>query len=89
MQRLGFKLLIDKELRSPIITSFLYPADNKFAFKSFYDALKQKRFVIYPGKVSNAETFRIGTIGHLFPEDIRLLVKSIGEVVNEMQLTIA
>lgn len=89
MQQLGFRPLVEEALRSPIITSFHYPSDDRFTFQAFYDALKKKRFVIYPGKVSNAETFRIGTIGHLFPEDVRLLVQSIGEVIEELRLTLA
>ena len=75
-------------LRSPIITSFRFPADNRFDFKKFYDVLKAKRFVIYPGKVSVADTFRIGTIGHVFPADVKLLVKSIGEAVSELGLSL-
>lgn len=88
MQGIGFMPLIDAEFRSPIITSFLYPSDSSFEFMAFYEALKKKRFVIYPGKVSNAETFRIGTIGHMFPEDVELLIQSIGEVVAELRLAL-
>ena len=83
MQQLGFDPLISADLRSPIITSFCFPTDPKFEFQSFYNALKAKRFVIYPGKVSVADTFRIGTIGHLFPEDVELLVQAIGTVTEE------
>jgi aspartate aminotransferase-like enzyme len=50
----------------------------------YYDALKTRRFVIYPGKVSTADCFRIGTIGHVFPEDIALLVEQVAEVLAEM-----
>jgi 2-aminoethylphosphonate-pyruvate transaminase len=86
MERIGFKPLVDKRYRSPIITSFLYPEDEKFDFMRFYEALKKRRFVIYPGKVSHAETFRIGTIGHLDSSDVRLLIESIGQVVRELGL---
>lgn len=86
MQRIGFQPLIEESLRSPIITSFLFP-NASFSFRPFYDALKAKRFVIYPGKVSHAESFRIGTIGHLFPQDVQLLVQSIEEVVADLGIT--
>jgi len=89
MQQLGFQPLIEESLRSPIITSFRFPTTAEFKFKTFYDALKAKRFVIYPGKVSVAETFRIGNIGHLFPDDVRLLIKSIGEAIDELGLEIS
>jgi 2-aminoethylphosphonate-pyruvate transaminase len=48
-----------------------------------YEALKRRRFVIYPGKVSHADTFRVGTIGHVFPDDFCRLVESFGEVAQE------
>jgi 2-aminoethylphosphonate-pyruvate transaminase len=82
MQRLGFQLLLAPEHRSPIITSFLYPLDPSFSFEALYAALKQRGFVIYPGKISQAETFRIGTIGHVFPRDIARLIECLEEVVT-------
>ena len=71
MQRLGFECLLPEELRSPIITTFRNPADPAYAFPLFYNELKQRGFVIYPGKVSNADTFRVGTIGDVTPTTIR------------------
>jgi len=84
MQRIGFAPLLAAELRSPIITSFLYPGAPRFSFAEFYAALKARRFVIYPGKVSHAPTFRIGTIGHVFPDDIRALIRAVTDVVGEL-----
>ena len=77
MREAGYRALIDRPHQSPIITAFLYPSDPKFRFRSFYDALKSHGFVIYPGKISDADTFRIGTIGHVFPDDIRQLVTAV------------
>ncbi len=74
LSRLGFRPLLPAEYRPPIITSFLYPRDGRFSFDAMYQALKRRGFVIYPGKVSNADTFRVGTIGHVFPDDFRRLV---------------
>lgn len=84
MRRLGLRTLVRDDWQSPIITSFHNPSDSKYTFQSFYDRLKARRFVIYPGKVSQADCFRIGTIGHVFPDDIDLLVHTIGEVLDEM-----
>ncbi|TWU66223.1 2-aminoethylphosphonate--pyruvate transaminase [Crateriforma conspicua] len=81
---LGITALLPAAIQSPIITSFLYPDVDGFAFDGFYQALKQRRFVIYPGKVSDAQTFRIGNIGHVFPEDIDQLVAAIAEVIGEL-----
>ncbi len=84
LRNLGFDTLLPDELHSPVITSFYYPADSAFEFAEFYRRLKARRFVIYPGKVSDAECFRVGTIGNVFPEDIDLLVTEIGNVAAEM-----
>jgi 2-aminoethylphosphonate-pyruvate transaminase len=84
MKRLGFRCLLPDALQSPIITSFHFPEDKNFTFNEFYDRLKSRRFVIYPGKVTNAETFRIGNIGNVFPEDMDLLVREIEAVMGEM-----
>lgn len=77
MEALGFRCLIPKEHRSPIITSFHDPAEDAYTFESFYRELKQRGFVIYPGKVTVADTFRIGNIGHVAPGDIRRLLQAI------------
>ncbi len=84
MARLGFRTLLPRELQSPIITSFLYPDRPGFSFEALYEALKKRRFVIYPGKIGRAETFRIGTIGHVFPDDIRLLLTAFEEAMDEL-----
>lgn len=78
---LGIKTLLPESHQSPIITSFESPSSPDYNFKKFYDALKEKGFVIYPGKVSVADTFRIGNIGHVFPKDFENLIKSIEESV--------
>ena len=87
MRALGFRTLIGDEIQSPIITSFHYPAAEGFEFQKFYDALKARRFVIYPGKVSNAQCFRIGSIGDVHPDDMPQLLARVGEVLEEIGLT--
>lgn len=84
MISLGFSCLLPPEYQSPIITSFYSPADPRYQFDSFYQLLKTRGFVIYPGKVTQAETFRIGNIGHVFPEDFDRLIGCVAEVVREL-----
>ena len=79
MQKLGFRAYVKEELQSPIITTFCYPENRQFEFKAFYDFLKTKGFVIYPGKLSDEDTFRIGNIGDIQLEDIKRLIKAISE----------
>ncbi|KGK00348.1 2-aminoethylphosphonate--pyruvate transaminase [Thalassotalea sp. ND16A] len=77
MRELGFEALLEDSKHSPIITSFLSPDSDNYNFKQFYLALKSMGFVIYPGKVSNADCFRIGNIGEIYPEDIKSLLTAI------------
>ena len=79
MRSLGFETLLPDEAQGSIITSFLYPSAD-FDFASFYERLKAKGFVIYPGKISHADTFRIGNIGDVFPEDMEALIRAIKEI---------
>ena len=79
MRSLGYKTLLPDEWQSPIITSFYYPSAS-FDFQSFYQQLKAKGLVIYPGKISQADTFRIGNIGDVHPDDFRRLVDAIREL---------
>jgi len=85
MRSLGFKTLINDEFQSPIITSFHCPDLAAFDFQNFYDALKGYGFVIYPGKVSNADCFRIGTIGDVYKDDVLELLKKIEEVMSGLK----
>ena len=63
------------------ITAFHDPQESAYEFGRFYADLKKKGFVIYPGKVTDADTFRIGTIGHVFPSDIRSLIVAIEDSI--------
>lgn len=79
MRSLGYRTLLPDDIQSPVITSFYYPTAD-FSFADFYQQLKAKGFVIYPGKISQADTFRIGNIGDVQPDDFRRLVSTIGAI---------
>ncbi|WP_368171362.1 2-aminoethylphosphonate--pyruvate transaminase [Aeromonas sp. R9-2] len=68
MAELGFAPLLPEQWQSPIITAFYSPAHPDYRFADFYQRLKAQGFVIYPGKVSQADCFRIGNIGDVTPE---------------------
>ncbi|HBK7246773.1 TPA: 2-aminoethylphosphonate--pyruvate transaminase [Vibrio cholerae] len=76
MRELGFAPLLPEKLHSPIITSFYSPGHSDYQFAEFYQRLKQQGFVIYPGKVSHADCFRIGNIGEVYPQDIERLLSA-------------
>ena len=84
MRKLGFKVYLAPELQSCIITAFHCPADSSFDFAGFYRSLSEKGFIIYPGKLTHVETFRIANIGHLFESDVFALVNAIAAVKQEM-----
>lgn len=74
MRKLGFQTLLEDAVQSPFITTFFNPEEASYHFNEFYARLKANGFVIYPGKVSDADCFRIGNIGHVFPEDMARLI---------------
>ena len=78
LQAQGFDLLLRPELQAPIIATFRQP--QGFDFKSFYAALGERGFIIYPGKLTRVETFRIGCIGQVFPADIARLVDAVSDI---------
>lgn len=84
MAALGFEVLLPAELQAPIIVTFLMPSDPRFVFDQFYDRLKDKGYVVYPGKLTVAETFRIGCIGHMGPEQMHGALDAIKETLAEM-----
>ncbi len=73
MREMGIKPYIDNEHQGPIITTFYYPENHNFSFNEMYTYIKERGYAIYPGKVTSAETFRIGNIGEIYKEDIEKL----------------
>ncbi|RMF04760.1 MAG: 2-aminoethylphosphonate--pyruvate transaminase, partial [Alphaproteobacteria bacterium] len=84
MRKLGFQTLLPDEIQAPIIVTFLTPKDPRFDFQTFYDSLRDKGYVIYPGKLTVADTFRIGCIGRIGTEQIRGVLGAIEETLGEM-----
>ena len=82
MKRLGFDLYLARPLQAPIIATFRVPEDGRFVFERFYDGLAARGFLIYPGKLTQAESFRIGCIGAIDRHDFERLLVAIGDVVN-------
>ena len=84
MRSFGFVEYVDPELQGYIITSFRYPEDVNFQFETFYDLLNEAGFVIYPGKVSDADCFRIGNIGRINKGDVEGLLEAIKDALAKM-----
>ena len=84
MRELGFSEYVPREAQSPIITSFFYPSHKNWDFARFYRLISEEGYVIYPGKVGEAQCFRIGTIGRIYPADVRALIDAIGRALDDM-----
>ena len=89
MRRLGFRVYLRPEHQGYIISSFHYPDDPNFSFEAFYEHLNEKGLVIYPGKLTHANCFRIGNIGRVFTPDIERLVAAIEQTLSEMDVSLA
>ena len=74
--------MLEDRYHSPIITTFVAPTSPGYEFERFYQSLKQKGFVIYPGKVTSVDTFRIGNIGEVNCNDIRRLLSAVEESID-------
>jgi 2-aminoethylphosphonate-pyruvate transaminase len=84
MRKLGFTTLLPDHLQAPIIVTFHMPATPGFVFQTFYDRLKELGYVIYPGKLTVADTFRIGCIGRLDESHMRNALAAIEAVLAEI-----
>jgi 2-aminoethylphosphonate-pyruvate transaminase len=86
MRDLGFEEYLAPEQQGHIITSFHYPEDAHFDFDDFYNRLNARGYVIYPGKVSDADCFRIGSIGRVFEADVKDLLAAMADVLHAMRV---
>jgi 2-aminoethylphosphonate-pyruvate transaminase len=84
MRGLGFETLLEARWLSPIIVTFFCPADPKFVFSTFYDLMKQKGFIIYPGKLTVVDSFRIGVIGRMDEHVMTRVVEAAREALAEI-----
>ncbi len=84
MQALGFQTFLPRALQAPIIVTFHAPADPAYEFKRFYDGVKQRGYILYPGKLTQIETFRVGCMGHFGPEGMMGAVAAIANTVKAM-----
>ncbi len=87
MREMGFRPLLSDNLQAPIIVTFHMPADPKFDFETFYLRVGEKGFLLYPGKLTVAPSFRVGCIGRLGVREIGAALQAIRETVAELGAT--
>ncbi|QOF74560.1 2-aminoethylphosphonate--pyruvate transaminase (plasmid) [Aminobacter sp. SR38] len=84
MRELGFETLLKDRWLSPIIVTFFNPAHPDFAFDRFYELMKEKGFIIYPGKLTVVDSFRVGCIGRMDEHVMRKVVEAAGQSLRQM-----
>ena len=88
MTEMGFKVFLDARIQAPIIVTFHAPADPKYAFKPFYDEVRNRGFILYPGKLTELETFRVGCIGAIGPEEMRQAVNAVRDSLRTLGINV-
>jgi len=84
MAELGFRVFLRPDIQAPIILTFHAPPDPAYDFKRFYDSVRDKGFVLYPGKLTTVETFRVGCIGAIGPDEMRHAVNAVRDTIAEL-----
>ncbi len=87
LRALGLRPFLQPELQAPIIVTFHAPAHPAYHFKTFYEAVKRRGFILYPGKLTEVETFRVGCIGAIGRNEMQQAVHAIGEALQEMGIS--
>ena len=85
LKKLGFRPSVGEMYQGPIITTFFYPEQKNYSFQEMYDYIKERGYAIYPGKVTDAETFRVGNIGEIYPEDMEKLCRILTDFLRERE----
>jgi 2-aminoethylphosphonate-pyruvate transaminase len=84
MTEMGFRVFLRPEIQAPIILTFHAPPDPAYNFKDFYARVRDKGFILYPGKLTKVETFRVGCIGAVGPDEMRHAVNAVRDTLREM-----
>jgi 2-aminoethylphosphonate-pyruvate transaminase len=84
MGRLGFMPFLEPAVQAPIIVTFHAPGDSRYEFRAFYSAARAHGFILYPGKLTQVETFRVGCIGAIGPNEIGQAVQAVALALQDM-----
>ncbi len=86
MAALGFRPFLPKAIQAPIIVTFHAPADPAYNFKAFYEKVRDRGYILYPGKLTKVETFRVGCIGAIDANEMRNVVSAVAATLKEMDI---
>ena len=84
MTALGFRTFLPRAVQAPVIVTFHAPGDPAYNFKAFYEKVKARGYILYPGKLTQVETFRVGCIGAIDSNEMRNVASAVAETLKEM-----
>jgi 2-aminoethylphosphonate-pyruvate transaminase len=84
MTALGFRTFLPRAVQAPVIVTFHAPADPAYSFKPFYEKVRSRGYILYPGKLTQVETFRVGCIGAIDFNEMRNVASAVAETLKEM-----
>jgi 2-aminoethylphosphonate-pyruvate transaminase len=84
MSALGFRTFLPRSMQAPVIVTFHAPGDAAYDFKAFYEKVKARGYILYPGKLTRVETFRVGCIGAIDFNEMRNVASAVAETLKEM-----
>ena len=86
MRALGFRPFLEPAAQAPIIVTFHAPSDPAYDFRAFYDRVRARGYILYPGKLTQVETFRVGCIGAIDANEMRNVVSAVAATLREMAI---
>jgi 2-aminoethylphosphonate-pyruvate transaminase len=84
MAAFGFKPYLDPSVQAPIIVTFHSPDHPNFEFVKLYEGVKAQGFILYPGKLTQIETFRVGCIGAIDTQHIFKAVEATERTLRDL-----
>ena len=85
VKKLGLKMPVPESEQSHLIVTIMDPETPKYSFNDMHDLARENGYTIYPGKLSNAPTFRIANIGDIRPEEMRGFTKILAQYMGSIQ----
>ena len=86
MEALGFRTFLPRAIQAPVIVTFHAPADPHYRFGDFYERVRNRGYILYPGKLTQVDTFRVGCIGAIESNEMRNVVSAVAETLREMNI---
>src|SRR5205085_5883840 len=86
MSALGFKAFLPRNVQAPIIVTFHAPGDSNYNFKTFYEKVRARGYILYPGKLTQVDTFRVGCIGAIDANEMRNVAAAVAATLEEMEI---